>query len=68
MVLGFRGFPRELEEAQEGFQEAHKELQSFKKKDLKMDSKINIFWANFEVIFGSILGPKIVLKGGQKCD
>ena len=42
-VFGSRGLPREPQEAQEGSQEAPKELQNPKKRDPKLDPKINKF-------------------------
>ena len=65
-VFGSRGLPRELQEAQEGSQEAPKELQNLKKRDPKMDPKINNFLTNFGPILGSILGPKTAPKRDQK--
>ena len=43
------GLPREPQEAQEGSQEAPKELLNPKKKGSKIDPKINKFWTNFGV-------------------
>ena len=40
-VFGSRGLPREPQEAQEGSQEAPKELQNPQKKNPKLDQKIN---------------------------
>ena len=64
MFLGFRGLPREPQEAQEGSQEAPKELQNPKK-------GIQKFSQNKQSIFGQILGqfwgpfwdPKLLQKG-----
>ena len=50
-VFGSRGLPREPQEAQEGSQEAPKELQNPKKKGSKIGSKndtiLDQFWSNF---------------------
>ena len=46
-VFGSRGLPREPQEAQEGSQEAPKEIQDPQKKRSKIDQKINKFWTNF---------------------
>ena len=43
------GLPREPQEAQEGSQEAPKELLNPKKKGSKIDPKIDKFWTNFGV-------------------
>ena len=60
------GLPREPQEAQEGSQEAPKELQNPQKMDPKMNPKITKFLTNFGAILGSILGSKIAPKGDQK--
>ena len=59
--LGSRGLPREPQEAQEGSQEAPRELQNLKKRDSN-------FLTNFRAFLGSILGPKIAPKGYQNWD
>ena len=47
LSFGSKGLPREPQEAQEGSQEAPKEIQDPKKKRSKIDQKINKFWTNF---------------------
>ena len=47
LSFGSKGLPREPQEAQEGSQEAPKEIQDPKKKRSKIDPKINKFWTNF---------------------
>ena len=56
------GLPREPQEAQEGSQEAPKELLNPKKKGSKIDPKINKFWTNF----GIKMGPKMDSKTAPK--
>ena len=60
--------PKEPYEAQEGSQEAPKELQSLTKRDPKMDPEIIIFLTNLGFISGSILEPKSSPKGVPKLD
>ena len=61
-VFGSRGLPREPQEAQEGSQEAPKELLNPKKKGSKIDPKINKFWTNFGVQNCFKNGPKTRTK------
>ena len=65
-VFGSRGLPREPQEAQEGSQEAPKELQNPPPKNPKLSPKINKFWINFGTIFGTKNPPKPNPKREQK--
>ena len=60
------GLPREPQEAQEGSQEAPKELLNPKKKGSKIDPKINKFWTNFGIKMGAKLGLKNYSKKEEK--
>ena len=62
-VFGSRGLPRKPQEAQEGSQEAPKEFQNFKKRDPKLDPKINTFWINFEAILPRMALKKVTKNG-----
>ena len=80
--LGSRGLPREPEEAQDGSQEAPKELQSLNKKGSKNGPQnydfFDQFWSNFGVdlgtqnpsktksIFRPILDPILDPQDGRK--
>ena len=68
MFLGSRGLLREPQEAQEGSQEAPKELQNLQKSDPQMDPKFTKFWTNSGTILGSILGTKTAPEVDQKWD
>ena len=67
-VFGVQGCLRQPQKAQEGSQEAPKELQNLKKKDPKMDPEIIVFLTSFGAILGAILGPELAAKGDQKWD
>ena len=58
MFLGSRGLPREPQEAQEGSQEAPKELQSFNKKGSKNRPKIYQILDHFWLHFGAHSGTQ----------
>ena len=64
-VFGVQGLLRQLQKAQEGFQEAPKEPQNLKKMDPIMYTKIINFRTTVGLIFGAILGPEIIPKDDQ---
>ena len=68
MFLGSRGLPREPQEAQEGSQEAPKELQNLQKKGSKnrpqKSQVLDQFWVHFGAHFGTQKWTKNGIKNG----